>query len=188
VAASLTYLALRQHDAVGLALFDAGLTRFVRPSNHPAHWKAIIHELQGAAGPAKTSLRKVLDDLAERLKRRTLIVLISDLFDAPAEVSKGSSACGITTTRSSWPTSWTRPNWISPSRDPRCLPGWKAAGGCEPRPTPCGRGTCRKVRRFIDELRRTCRDLRLDYELYNTRDPLDVALSAYLAARSAGIR
>jgi hypothetical protein len=45
-----------------------------------------------------------------------------------------------------------------------------------------------EIKRFTAELRRTCRELRLDYELYNTRDPLDVALSTYLAARSAGIR
>ena len=45
-----------------------------------------------------------------------------------------------------------------------------------------------EVEGFLAAVRKTCRELHLDYELYNTSDPLDVALSTYLAARSAGIR
>ena len=89
IAAAIAYLALQQHDAVGLTLFDEHLTQFVRPSNHPRHWRTLVHEMEGKVGPAKTSLERVFIELAERLSHRTLIFIISDLFDDEASTLKG---------------------------------------------------------------------------------------------------
>jgi uncharacterized protein (DUF58 family) len=89
IAAALAYLALRQQDSVGLALFDERVTKFLRPSNNPAQWKTLIRELLSATGPGKTSLRAVLDELAERLRQRSLVVVISDMFDEPRRTLKG---------------------------------------------------------------------------------------------------
>ncbi|MEK7732316.1 MAG: DUF58 domain-containing protein, partial [Planctomycetota bacterium] len=89
VAAAVAYLTLQQQDSVGLTLFDEHLTHFLRPSNNAHHWKTLVHELAGKTGPAKTSIGRVLAELAERLNHRLLIILISDLFDAPAAILKG---------------------------------------------------------------------------------------------------
>ena len=89
VAASLAYLALQQRDSVGLAAFDETISRFIRPTNNPTQWKTIVQELDKAPGARKTSLRAVLDDLTERIHRRALVILISDLFDDPDAVLEG---------------------------------------------------------------------------------------------------
>ncbi|MGD0540966.1 MAG: DUF58 domain-containing protein, partial [Tepidisphaeraceae bacterium] len=45
IAASLSYLAIQQQDSAGLAIFDSELRRYFKPSNLPAQWKTITHEL-----------------------------------------------------------------------------------------------------------------------------------------------
>src|SRR6186997_721039 len=46
IAAALSYMAIQQQDAVGLAIFDQVLSRFFKPSNSPAQWKLVVNELQ----------------------------------------------------------------------------------------------------------------------------------------------
>ena len=87
--AAIAYLALRQQDSVGLALFDERITEFVRPSNNLHHWRTLVRELAGGTGPAKTSLGQVCNELAERLHHRTVIILISDLFDDAEAILRG---------------------------------------------------------------------------------------------------
>jgi uncharacterized protein (DUF58 family) len=41
---------------------------------------------------------------------------------------------------------------------------------------------------FTDELKRTCRGMHIDFTRMNSGEPLDVALSAFLATRSASIK
>src|SRR3954463_783372 len=81
IAASLSYMAIQQQDSVGLAVFDNELKRYFKPSNSPGQWKIVTHELQIVPRLKKTNTGKVLDQLAEKLTHRSLIVLLSDFFD-----------------------------------------------------------------------------------------------------------
>ena len=56
IAASLSYLAIQQQDAAGLAIFDQSLSRYFKPSNAPAQWKLITHELQSVPRWNKTNM------------------------------------------------------------------------------------------------------------------------------------
>ena len=91
LAAALSLLLLRQRDAAGLALFDTQVHHFVEPQSRPAHLNSIIKTLETGARAAdtRTSLLPVLNDLAERTHRRSLIVLISDFFAPIADTLKG---------------------------------------------------------------------------------------------------
>ena len=91
LAAALSLLLLRQRDAAGLALFDTSVHHFVEPQSRPAHLNSIVKTLETGARAAetRTSLLPVLNDLAERTHRRSLIVLISDFFAPVADTLKG---------------------------------------------------------------------------------------------------
>jgi uncharacterized protein (DUF58 family) len=81
VAACLTRLVLRQSDSAGLAVFGKTLRDYVPPRANPNHFQAILHLLGQARPNGETSLAKNLTELARRIKRRGLVVLLSDCFD-----------------------------------------------------------------------------------------------------------
>src|SRR3954453_12673399 len=89
IAAALSYMAIQQQDSVGLAIFDQALARYFKPSNAPIQWKMVVNELQLVPKWNKTNTGKILDQLAEKLHHRSLIVLLSDFFDDIANIKKG---------------------------------------------------------------------------------------------------
>ena len=80
-AAALAYLILQQQDSVGLVTFDNQVRQFLKPSSQPSHLKEIVHVMNQGAAHEKTSLAPIFHDLAERINRRSIVVLLSDLFD-----------------------------------------------------------------------------------------------------------
>jgi uncharacterized protein (DUF58 family) len=89
LAAALAWLVLRQQDAVGLVAVDAEIRRTVRPSGQAAHLKQILQTLEQMQPAHESRLGAVLHELAERIPRRSLVLLVSDLFDDPDAVSQG---------------------------------------------------------------------------------------------------
>jgi uncharacterized protein (DUF58 family) len=89
LAASLAFLMHRQRDAVGLLAFDDQLVTMVPPSARPGHLRAILGTLDRLALGRRTDVSKPLHLLADGVKKRGLIVLISDLLDDPARVIEG---------------------------------------------------------------------------------------------------
>jgi uncharacterized protein (DUF58 family) len=81
LSAALAYLMLRQQDSVGLLLFDEQIRRFVPPRSVGKHLRVLLTELERARPAAQTRLAESLHRLAERVKRRGLVILMSDLFD-----------------------------------------------------------------------------------------------------------
>jgi uncharacterized protein (DUF58 family) len=86
LAAALGYLLVRQHDAVGLGLVGAGLNRFLRPRGGRRQLVRILTELARAGGQGPTGLAEGLHAVARRVKRRSLMVILSDLVDEPGPV------------------------------------------------------------------------------------------------------
>ncbi len=84
LAASLAYLMIGQQDGVGLATFDTKVTEFLPPRSRASHLQAIFAALQRRPPGGETELGEVLGGLAVKLRRRGLVVLISDCFgDVP---------------------------------------------------------------------------------------------------------
>jgi len=79
--AAFSYLLLRQRDAVGLCLFDSRVREMIEPSMNAVQFPRIIQTLEQATPGQDTSLGKVFEEIIPRLKRRSLIILLSDLFD-----------------------------------------------------------------------------------------------------------
>lgn len=81
LAASLAYLLISQQDAVGLVTFDSKLRDIIPCATRVSHLNHVLETLLRTQPGADTGLAPVLESLAQRLKRRGLIVLMSDLFD-----------------------------------------------------------------------------------------------------------
>ena len=80
IAGALGSIALQQGDAVGLACVAKGLIRNIPPKRNPAHLMAVFDVLEAAKPQGETSLETVLHELAETIRQRALIVIMSDLF------------------------------------------------------------------------------------------------------------
>jgi len=81
VAASLAYLMLHQRDAVGLVTHDTRLRQIMPPKANAKHLLQLIHTLEQTQPGGETSLAPIWHDLAGRIKRRGLVVVLSDCFD-----------------------------------------------------------------------------------------------------------
>ena len=81
LAAALTYLMIRQNDSVGLAVFDKEIRRYIPPRSTPVHFRRILDQLGEQELGQDTDVGSILHELADRIKRRGLIILISDLID-----------------------------------------------------------------------------------------------------------
>jgi len=88
IAAAIGHLALSQGDAVGLSLVADGLIRNIPPRRNPAHLSAIFDALEDARPKGKTRLAPILHELAETVRQRALVVILSDFFVEP-EVLRG---------------------------------------------------------------------------------------------------
>jgi uncharacterized protein (DUF58 family) len=89
LAASLAYLMLKQQDSVGLITFSNRIEKMIPPKSAHDHLFAILKELEDRRPQGETSAASVLQELAASLKRRGLIILISDLLDNQEEVVRG---------------------------------------------------------------------------------------------------
>ncbi len=81
VAASLAYLMLYQRDAVGLVTHDTHLRQMITARAHAKHLLHLLHTLEQTRPGGETSLAPLWHELAERLPRRGLIIILSDCFD-----------------------------------------------------------------------------------------------------------
>jgi len=86
LAAAIGYLLAYQHDAVGLGLIGSDLERLMPARATRRHLVRVFSELALAEGCSKTSLAPALHAVARRVKRRSLMLLISDLVDEPEPV------------------------------------------------------------------------------------------------------
>lgn len=89
-AAALSYLMLRQRDAVGLVSFDRGIRSYLPPRSAGTHLHALLETLQNTKPEGEdTDLAETFHSLAERIVRRGLIVVLSDLMDDPRSLISG---------------------------------------------------------------------------------------------------
>jgi len=89
LAASLGYLMLKQQDAVGLILFDDQIRINIPARSKRSHLNIILSKMQNIKSSPETTIAPILHKTAEVIKKRGLIILISDLFDDPDEILSG---------------------------------------------------------------------------------------------------
>jgi uncharacterized protein (DUF58 family) len=188
IAAALSYLAIQQQDSVGLAIFDNELRRYFKPSNSPAQWKTITHELLMVPRLKKTGTGRVLDQLAEKLTHRSLVVLLSDFFDDIDSIEQGLRHLR-----------YRKHEVIAfqvldpmevdfPFEDVTLFKGLEEMGELLTEPQSLRKGYLAELSAFTNQLKRICRGMHIDFTRISSGQALDTALSSFLAVRGASIR
>jgi len=188
IAASLSYMAIQQQDSVGLAVFDSDLKHFIKPSNAPAQWKIITRELTLVPQLKKTSMGRILDQLAEKLTHRSLIVILSDFFDDLEGLKKGLRHLRYKKHEMIAMQVMDPQEIDFPFEDTTLFKGLEEAGELLTEPRSLREGYLEQLGEFTADLRKMCRGMHIDFVRLNSGESLDVTLSAFLAGRSASMK
>ena len=89
LAAALTYLMIKQQDAIGLTTFDEKIDISITPKSKMSHLNLLLKTMHNAKPGGETNVSLLLHTLAESIQKRGLIILISDLLDNQEDVVKG---------------------------------------------------------------------------------------------------
>ena len=89
LAGALAYLMHRQRDSFGLIAFDESISALLPASSRSGHLRAVLLALERLELGAGTNVAKPLNDLAAAMRKRGMVILISDLLDEPAQVLDG---------------------------------------------------------------------------------------------------
>src|SRR5581483_1672097 len=176
-AAALSYLVLHQSDSVALVTFDSQVRTFLRPSSQPSYLKEMIQVMNQGAGSEKTSMGPLFHDLAERIKRRALVFILSDMFDEVPEVLAGlrhlrHKRHEVVLWHVLDPAELT-----FPFQEATLFRGLEQYPELLTDPRTLRESYLEQFQSFQKELQRGCRDQDIDYVQLRTDTPLDVALS-----------
>jgi len=188
IAAALSYLVIRQQDSVGLAIFDNELRRYFKPSNSPGQWKTITHELLLVPRLKKTGTGRVLDQLAEKLTHRSLVVVLSDFFDDMDSVRQGLRHLRYRKHEVIAFQVLDPMELEFPFQDVTLFKGLEEMGELLTEPQSLRNGYLAELSAFTTQLKKMCRGVHIDFTQLNSGQPLDLALSGFLAVRAASIR
>jgi uncharacterized protein (DUF58 family) len=183
LAASLAYMALRQHDAVSLILFDEKVRLYVPPSTRPGQLHGLLHAIEHAEPATRTKIEQPFEHFRQFITKRGLIAVISDFYENPDLVVKA-----------------VRPlcyhgqdiilfHILDPAElkpvfdDSTLLEDMETGERMEVAPEYAQKEYRQKIQAHIEELRRAAQGARADYVLLDTSRPLDNALKEYLLFR-----
>jgi uncharacterized protein (DUF58 family) len=188
VAASLAFLLLQQQDAVGLSVFDEQIRSHMPPSSNPNYIKTFVHAIDVNEPKAKTSLEPICHSLAEKIPRRGLICLISDLFVDIDGLVRGLQHFRHYDHEVMVLHVMDADELTFPFEGNTMFRGLEETGRVVVEPRTLREGYLQAVGRFCRDVKRRCIAARVDYKLVSTSDHLDAALCAFLAARAAAVR
>jgi uncharacterized protein (DUF58 family) len=187
-AAALAYLVLHQRDSVGLVTFDQEIRQLIRPSSNPTQLKQLLRVMEETAATQKTRTGPIFHDLAERLARRGIVVILSDLFD-----DVDAMLAGLKHLRHR------RHDVIIfhlldpaevdfPFQHVTMFKGLEALGEVITEPRSLRAAYQKEVRAFLKHIRAGCRAQQIDYLMVRTDEPLDAVLTAFLSARKKRVK
>jgi len=185
IAASLAYLMVKQGDAVGLLTFDEDIADFVPPRSKLSHIKVIHDKLENLKPSRKTNISKALNDLAKNIKRRGLIIVISDLLDDPKRVFGSLKHFRYRKHEVVVFQILDKAELEFPFSDFILFEDMESDLKVMADSKAIREEYLSRIRAFIEEFRDNCRKNRIDYALFDTSVPLDVALATYLLRRNS---
>ncbi len=187
-AAGLAYLVLHQADSVGFVTFDDQVRHFLKPSSQPSHLKEIVHLMNRGAAREKSHVGPLLHDLAERIARRALVFILSDMFDDVPEILAGLKHLRHKRHEVVLWHVLDAAELQFPFQEPTLFRGLEQYPELLTDPRSLRKGYLEQVAAFVTELEHGCREQNIDYVQMQTETPLSVALSSYLAHRLARLK
>jgi len=184
VAASLAYLLVHQQDGVGLTLFDRGVRAKLPVSTSRASLQTLIHAIEGHHPKDGTDVDSVFGELMAHIPRRGLVVVISDLLVNADELLRGLQRFRYAHHDVIVLHVLDHDEIHFPFVDRTLFEGMEQIDQeVLTDPQSLRRSYLEALQSFLDKLRAACLNHRIDYALLSTADPLDVALTAFLATR-----
>lgn len=184
IAASLFYLAIQnQRDAAGLIVFDDEVRNYIRPSTRFGQLHRLLTGLEQAEPRARTDFAKPLHHFQQFLRRRGLVLILSDFFESPENIVRtieplrfhGNEVVLFHILD---------PREIEPQiGEPVILVDSESSQRMEVTPEYAHNEYRHKIGAHIEELRTRARAVGMDYFLLRTDRPLDSALAEYLTIR-----
>ncbi len=185
IAAALSYLIVGQHDAAGLVTFDDKVRKVLPPGSHGGHLRRIFETLEKVQPGGKTSIGAVLTQVSEQIRKRGLVVLVSDLVGDVDDVLRGLRRLrghkhDVIVLQVLDPA-----ECDFPFDQMTLFEGLEEFEDLLADPKSLRKTYLDHLADFRQRLRVGCLAERIDVVEMNTRTPLDVALTTYLAHRAA---
>ncbi len=180
---ALSYMMLRQRDAVGLVAFDEKIRRYVPPRSKSGHLHVLLSEIVAQKASEKTDISGALHEMAERIKRRGLVIIMSDLLDEPERIISGLRHFRYNR----------HEVIVFHILDPRerdfafgseaVFRDMETGEEMTTLPYQIRQHFTRQVKAFASEIQSACRQSGIDYHPIDTGMPFDKALYAFLSKR-----
>jgi uncharacterized protein (DUF58 family) len=182
--AILSYLMTRQQDAVGLTTFDTEIGLDMPARSSPRHFNEMMRQLEQLAPGKGTDVAETLHRMANRFKRRCLIVLVSDLYGEPEEVIRGLHHFRHRRHEVILFHVFDKAELEFPFRETVAFHDLETNERIQVDPAYVRPAYLRQIEEFIDVYRRACAEARIDYVMTDTSVPYDFMLSRYIAKRN----
>jgi uncharacterized protein (DUF58 family) len=183
LSACLCYLLLMQSDAVGLLLFGEGIQQYVPPRAKSNHLQVLLGAIRELKAQGKSHLAQVLGDFAERDPRRSLIILLSDLFDDVKEVARHLRQLRQRNNEVILFQILDGYELEFPFGELTLFQSMEDTTQILAEPKAIRDAYQAELARFLEEIRQTCLENQIDHWLINTSTPIDRALLRYLTSR-----
>jgi len=180
---ALSYLLFRQRDAVGLVAFDDKIRRYIPPRSRAGHLHQLLREIASQSPSDATDIASTLHEMAERIKRRGLVIIMSDLLDDADKIISGLKHF--------------RYNGheviVFHLLDPReidfafpreaLFKDMETGEELTTLPYQIKKDFASQVKQFSEQIASACRQANVDYHLIDTSTPFDKAMLAFLSKR-----
>jgi uncharacterized protein (DUF58 family) len=181
--AVLAYLILHQRDSCAVDIFDDSWRDQLPPSSQLGHLKTILHTLESTAPRKQTTIGPLLQELAEKARRRGLVFLISDCLDDVERILLGLRNLRFQGHEVTVFHLLHNDELELPFTGMTRFDGLEMQRQLLTRPHLIRPAYMRALKDYLHKLRAGCESQRCDYLLMDTTKPLGQALQEYLAAR-----
>jgi uncharacterized protein (DUF58 family) len=183
VAAALAQLLVQQRDAVGFVHYDEALRTYMPPHATKSYLREILRALHAVKPGNRTATSATLHEVAERIKRRGLVILLSDLFDDPKQVMAAlkhfrHKKNEVIVMQVLDPLERS----FAFDRD-AVFRDMETGDKITTQPWHIQQSYREEMRKFLEFYKRDCRQNNIDYILLDTATPFDVALFEFLHKR-----
>ena len=182
--ASLAYMARKQHDALGLAVFDEKVQHFLAPSARPDSLVRILGLLETIKAGSGTDVLQALSSLRASMSRRGLVVVVSDFYTNADDLLKALQPLSHAGQDLAL-FHIVSPEEIQPSvKRISALRDLETDESVVVAPDYLSDHYPAKFKAHCESIESTCRRVGADYTRVSTDEPLDAALQGYLSFRA----
>lgn len=181
--ASLAYLAARQHDAVGVMLFDDEIQEYRPPISKPGSLQGVIHTLDAAEATKGTNINKPMTRFREHIKKRGLVAVISDFYTDAEELLENVRPLALHGQDVIMFHLLDDMELNPDIKQSTLYEDMETGQAIEVEPVYMKNAYKDKIQKHIKSIQEAANGIRADHVLLNTAEPLDRALHNYLTFR-----